>query len=155
MSDKNKQQKIRIIKSWKELINYCVVQSQCNNPVYIRWSRSVNADAHKGYSLNYSNMSREPGLSVQTIDPHIMDSWGLSDGCTDNCEIRLALLVTDYQLCGPVCSIWTGNLRSCAGGDHEDVLADPKCVAIIDIKRMYAQLDAILLRLGYTPLIRY
>jgi len=40
--------------------------------VYVRYSRSIARDIKRGYSLDHSQMSREPGLSAMDIRP---DDW--------------------------------------------------------------------------------
>ena len=106
------------IKTWEELKALIASEGQ----VYVRWSRSPRLDARRGYSYNHAGMSREPGLSVQTIAKDDMDHF---DG-----DLRISLLLLDYRFCGPVCSLWTGEVVG-HGGDNEDVITPTACLGIV------------------------
>jgi len=53
--------KIKTIKKLAELA--------ADRTVYVRYSRSIARDIKRGYSLDHSQMSREPGLSAVDIRP--------------------------------------------------------------------------------------
>ena len=110
----------RRINSWAALV--AVVAEHV--PVYVRWSRSPALDRRRGYSLNHASKTRERGLSVQTIDP-----WVVEPTRCDR-DSRVAALLLDYQFCGPVCSLWTGEVVG-RGGDDEDVIEPRECLGIV------------------------
>lgn len=113
---------ISMIKTWDELREVIAAECARSGHIFVRWSRSPKADERRGYSLNHASMSREPGLSVQTID--------LYDANRFDSDIRIALYLLDYRFCGPVCSLWSGELAG-RGGDNEDTIVNAHIIGIV------------------------
>ncbi len=81
--------------------------------IYVRWSKSIELDAQRGYSLRCGS-SREAGLSACEIDP-TWENW------------RILRQLNEYNFCGGYCWIITGDEVG-IGGDNEPLLTNVQLV---------------------------
>lgn len=82
--------------------------------IYVRWSKSINLDNKRGYSLRYGREA-EAGLSVCSIDK-TWEDW------------RIIRQIQEYAFLGGSCWIVTGD--ECGrGGDDEELLENVVCLA--------------------------
>ena len=84
-----------------------------NGKVYVRWSRSINLDRKRGYSLKYGT-SAEAGLSSCEIDK-TWEDW------------RILRQIAEYSFVGGNCWIVTGDEIG-TGADNEPLLGNVKLV---------------------------
>lgn len=81
--------------------------------VYVRWSKSINLDNKRGYSLKYGT-SAEAGLSACEIDK-TWEDW------------RILRQIAEYSFCGGYAWIVTGNEVG-TGEDNEPLLKNVKLI---------------------------
>jgi hypothetical protein len=133
------------IKGWDALESLVKQTVAEQGAIYVRWSYYPKRDLVKGYSINYAQHTREAGLSVQTIDSGDM-------GRCDT-DIRIAIYLTEYRFCGPVCSLWAGDVIG-KGGDNEDVIGNLRLLATVDTLQvaLRSKLSELLVLAGRAPL---
>lgn len=87
--------------------------------VYVRWSKSIDLDNKRGYSLRYGSEA-EAGLSVCSIDP-TWEDW------------RILRQIQEYSFLGGSCWIVTGDEIG-RGGDNEELLENVVCLGKVSNK---------------------
>ena len=114
-------QEVKTINSMSDLLALINTTSET---IYCRHSQYPEKDMERGFSINWANGSREPGLSFNTL--------GVGDGDED--QMHMICRVLDiYQSKGLKCWIGSGE-RVGTGTDNEPCLENVEMVARVSNK---------------------